>query len=56
METVTALMSIPVVTINSADFVVEGEDGASQILEEDIITCAVRLVLKRPSHQRAGAF
>lgn len=53
-ETVTALMSIPVVTINSADFVIEGEEGESQILEEDIVTCAVNVVLKRPSHQKAG--
>lgn len=53
-ETVTALMSIPVVTIASASFSVEGEEGSTQILEEDIVTCGLSLLLKRPSHQKQG--
>ena len=53
-ETVTALMSIPVVTIASASFSVEGEEGSGQILEEDVITCSLSLLLKRPSHQKPG--
>ena len=48
-------MSIPVVNIASACFTVEGEEGSSQILEEDIITCSLSLLLKRHSHQNTGA-
>jgi hypothetical protein len=53
-ETVTALLSMPVVTIDSAEFLVEGEEGSAQVLEEDVVTLAVRLILKRPSHRNTG--
>ena len=53
-EAVTSLLSIPVLTVAAADFVVEGEEAGTDVLEEDIVTCSLRLLLKRPSHRTEG--
>lgn len=50
----TALLSIPVVAVNSAEFLVEGEEGA-EVMEEDVVTCSARVLLRRPSHRQTGA-
>ena len=50
----TSLLSIPVLTVAAADFVVEGEEAGTDVLEEDIVTCSIRLLLKRPSHRTEG--
>lgn len=55
-EAQTALASIPVVTIAEAGCGVDGEEPGTDILEQDIVTCSVRLILSRPAHRTAGGF
>jgi len=47
------LMAIPSVHM-AAHCVVDGEDASTDIMESDIVTCAVRVVLTRHSHLAAG--
>ena len=53
-QTVRSLLSIPVITVNSAEFVVDGEEEGTEVLEEDVVTCSIRIVLRRAAHLEAG--
>ncbi|KAA6421625.1 MAG: translocation SEC63 protein [Trebouxia sp. A1-2] len=52
-EVENSLMAIPSVHM-AAHCVVDGEDASTDIMETDIVTCAVRVVLTRHSHLAAG--
>lgn len=52
-EVENSLMAIPSVHM-AAHCVVDGEDATEDIMETDIVTCAVRVVLTRHSHLAAG--
>ncbi|KAK9831724.1 hypothetical protein WJX74_007311 [Apatococcus lobatus] len=52
-EVETSFSAIPTLEA-SAEFIVEGEDGAAGIMEQDIITCSVRCVIHRASHAQPG--
>ncbi|EIE19320.1 hypothetical protein COCSUDRAFT_48909 [Coccomyxa subellipsoidea C-169] len=49
-EAATSLLSLPTVTLTDVQLQVEGEADGTQIVETDIVTCSVRVVLSRPSH------
>ena len=53
-QTVLSLMSIPVLSVSSADFVVDGEIDGTPVLEEDIVTCSFRVILSRAAHSQPG--
>ena len=53
-EVVTSLHSIPVVSVTAAEFVVEGEEADAPVMEGDVVTCSLRLMLSRPAHRQPG--
>ncbi|BDA43749.1 Translocation protein SEC63 homolog [Coccomyxa sp. Obi] len=54
-EAVTSLLSMPTVTLTDVQLQVEGEAEGTQIVETDIVTCSVRVLLSRPSHASPDA-
>ena len=54
---VTAMASVPTITLADVSCGLEGEEGDEEedVVEGDVVTCSAHVTLTRPSHAQQGA-